>query len=580
MERVAGPAPLRGAKFLSPLLNMPWLRRTTPGQMGFLLLLLAMTGYPIMLLLLNSFQVNEPGQELRFGLSGWVSAYSDPRIQKGLWNTIYIAGIRTVLATTIAVFFAWVVARTDTPGRAFVTVALWIGFFLPSLSMVLGWIMLLDPSTGVINVWLYELTGYKKTFDIYSYGGIIWAHLAASTSIRFMLLLPAFMYMNSALEEAAMMSGRNKLNVLRTITVPLLLPSIIAVTVLGFINSLESFEIELILGLPAGIMVFSTLVYELAIQEPPLYGQATAMGVVFLGFIMLVIWFQRWAIGRRRYEVVTGRMSGSTRIRLGRWRYLTLGIMVLHICVFIVLPATALLSGTFMRLFGYMNVENPWTTANWIGVLTDPLLLGSFKNTMMLVAGALAIGPLLYFFTAYVSRGNDSASHTIRFLTWLPWVMPGILLGLAMLWVFLGTGGIFIPIYGTLIPMIIAVVIYEFPVGLQIIGAFFKNTSRELEEAAYVSGAGKMRMLRQILLPIARPSLVSVGLVVTVFAMRDLSVIILLTTAPTRPISLLMLEYIGSSSLEQASVVGILISLMVVSIAMTAKVLRLDIVRR
>ena len=221
--------------------------------------LVAVLAYPLVLLFIKSFAVSRPGQPVVWGWDGWIAAFTDINLAVAIGNTFYLALVRVAISSALAIFFAWVVTRTDTPLKGFIEVALWLGFFLPLLPMTMGWILLLDPYYGLINKFLTSAFGLSTPlFDVYSYWGIIWCHLAFSTSVRFLLMTPAFTAMDAALEDAARASGSNNLGVLMRITIPILAPAILASTALGFIRSLESLEIEMVLGIPAGIYVVPT----------------------------------------------------------------------------------------------------------------------------------------------------------------------------------------------------------------------------------------------------------------------------------------------------------------------------------
>ena len=236
------------------------------------------------------------------------------------------------MTTALAIFFAWVVTRTDTPFKGFIEVALWLGFFLPLLPVTMGWILLLDPQYGVINKWLVGTFGLAEApFDIYSYWGIVWCHLAFSTSIRFMLMTPAFSAMDAAMEEAGLVCGSSRAGVLMRVTIPALAPAVLASTALGFIRSLESFEIEMVLGIPAGIYVVSTKIWDYLHWEPPLYDRATALCSIFLLLIFLLVWLHRSFLRGREFTTVTGRSHIAESLTLGRWRWLTCGLSLLYV---------------------------------------------------------------------------------------------------------------------------------------------------------------------------------------------------------------------------------------------------------
>ncbi len=564
---------LRLIKLQSPRLKM---------RLAYLLIplfavVIFMTAYPLSLIFINSFKVGAPGQPVVWGLDAWQSAFADPTIPMALWNTFLLAGIRVVIALALAIFFAWVVTRTDTPCKGFIEFTLWLGFFLPHLPITLGWILLLDPDIGLFNKFLMTLFNLSTPpFNIYSYGGIIWAHLAFGTSIRFLLITPAFRTMDAALEEAAHTSGCNHFVTLMRITIPILAPAIVAAVILGFIKSIQSLEVELILGFPVGIFVYSTKIWEYLNWEPARYGPATALSSLFVVAIFAMVLLQRVLLGRRQFTTITGRGYTVRRTSLGPWRWVTFSCCMLFIIVMIFLPLLFVILGTFMRLFGMFDIQNVWTLSHWAHAFDDPTFTRSLRNTLSLGAGAGLVGVSLYAVISYVLvRLRFTGRGFLDFLIWLPWALPGVLTGLALLYVFVGSGGILAALYGTIYLLIIAIVVSELPLGTQILKASILQVHRELEEAAWASGASWVYTFRHIVLPILTPAMIAVGLVVFISAVRDIPTVVFLSTFRSRTLSLLMLDYIAGGSFEKATVIGVLVIFIIVVAAVIARVVGL-----
>jgi iron(III) transport system permease protein len=522
-------------------------------------LLILLLAYPIGLLFVKSFVASRPGQATVWTINGWVAAFTDAKLPIALGNTFYLALMRVIITSGLAIFFAWVVTRTDTPLKGFIEVMLWLGFFLPLLPMTMGWILLLDPHYGLINKSLMSMFGLAAgPFDIYSYWGIIWCHLAFSTSVRFMLMTPAFSAMDAALEEAGLVCGSNRMGVLMRVTIPVLAPAVLASTALGFIRSLESLEIELVLGIPAGIYVVPTKIWDLIHWEPPLYDRATALCGIFLIFIFLLIWLHRTFLGRREFSTVSGRSHMVEVFSLGRWRWVTCSLCLFFIAVMIFLPLTTLVMGTFMEVFGHFDLETTWTTRHWAGAFTDPVLLRSLKNTVILGLGAAIVGTVAYALISYlIVRTRVPGRGVIDILSWLPWALPGVLISLALLWTVLGSGGYVKMIYGTVSLLILGIIVKEMPLGTQIIKAAVQQISPELEEASSAAGANWFEYFRRILLPLLKPTMVSVAIIVFISAARDIPTIIFLSTHESRTLSLLMLDYIAEANQEKAAVLGV-----------------------
>ena len=233
---------------------------------------------PLALMILNSFQIARPGQPIVWGLEGWVKAFSTPGIIKAITNTFTLAITRQAIALFVGAFFAWLIARTDLPMKGLLEFFFWLSFFLPALPETMGWILLLDPKYGLLNQGLIGLGVVNQSlFNIYSFWGIVWAHMGGTVSVKVMLLAPAFRNLDAALEESSRISGASGWHTFFHIIIPVMMPAILVTTILGIIRSLEAFEIELLLGTPIGLQVYSTKIHELVTWEPPQFAPAMAL---------------------------------------------------------------------------------------------------------------------------------------------------------------------------------------------------------------------------------------------------------------------------------------------------------------
>ena len=539
---------------------------------GFLILILA---YPLVLLFVKSFVISRPGQPTVWSVNGWVEAFTDVNLAIAIGNTFYLAFVRIIITSVLAIFFAWVVTRTDTPLKGFIEVALWLGFFLPLLPMTMGWILLLDPYYGLINKFLMKVFALSQPpFDIYSYWGIIWCHLAFSTSVRFLLMTPAFTAMDAALEDAARTSGSSNMGVLMRITVPILAPAILASTALGFIRSLESLEIEMVLGIPAGIYVVPTKIWDYLHWEPPLYDRATALCSIFLLFVFFLIWLHRIFLRGKEFTTVSGRSYMVRTFPLGRWRWVTCAFCLIFILVMIILPLATLMMGTFMEFFGNFDTDKIWTVHHWTAVFADPVFLRSLKNTLLLGLAAGIGGTLLYALLSYlIVRTRLPGRGAIDILSWLPWALPGVLISLALLWAVLGSGEYVKLIYGTVSILVLAIIIKEMPLGTQIIKAGVLQISNELEEASSAAGATWLAGFRRILLPLLKPTMLAVGVIIFISAARDIPTVIFLATNQSRTLSLLMLDYIADANKEKAAVLGVFLVFLIFAFLLIGRLL-------
>jgi iron(III) transport system permease protein len=556
MTEIAAPLPVRRLR----------LRSRPVAELAALLFFAVVMGLPILFLLIGSFNTAPPGQASVYGLANWVRAFSDPQTLSALWMSFLFSIVRLVPSLIFSVTVAWLIARTDMPGGNTIEFLCWLAFFVPDFPLTLAWILLLDPHFGFLNDIVAMLPfGGGPWFDPYSFWGIVWVHLGTGTVwFNVMLLTPVFRRLSATFEEAARVAGANTFRTLLRITLPVLSPMILAIAVLSFIRGLESFNIELLLGTPAGIFVYGTRIYDYLHQEPPAFGEATALGSVFLLVLaVLAVVYRGYFQNRRKFAVVTGQGYSTLRVKLGKWRFLALGGIALWFCVMMLLPLTFLVIGSFMRRYGFFGINQPFTVAHWQSMFGDPLFLGSLENSLIIAATTALLTVLIYSAVGYLLASRRlMAPATLEFLCWLPWVIPGVLLSLGLLWVFLAT-----PLrgflYGTVWGIAIALAIHDSPVSTQAFKAAFLQLGQDLEEAARVTGASWRYTYRRILLPLVAPVAVTVGMLNFGNALTSISTPVLLYSSESRPLSILLLEYSFTGELERGAALGLMITVII-----------------
>jgi iron(III) transport system permease protein len=350
-------------------------------------------------------------------------------------------------------------------------------------------------------------------------------------------------------------------------------PAILVSTILGLIRSLDAFEIELLLGTPIRLFVYSTKIRDLVTFEPPMYAPASALGSVLLVVLLLMVALQRLYLHKRVYRTIAGR-GFSTRVTpLGHWRWPVFGVVAVTAATISILPVAVLIMGTFMRAFGYFNIPNPWTIEHWQRVVSDPLLVRSFQNTLLVGLGSAIVGTTLYALIAYVIvKTRFAARGLLDMLSWLPWAVPGILMGLALLWTVFQTPFL-LPLYGTIWVLVLALVIKSMPLGVQLTKSVLLQLGDELEEASRIAGGSWLTTYRRVVLPLLAPTLITVALVGFMSAARDISTIVLLGSSQSRTLALLALDFAYGGQFEKATVVSVLTVALVVSAAFLARAL-------
>jgi iron(III) transport system permease protein len=528
--------------------------------------------YPLCLIFVNSFNIAALGEPEVYGFQAWKDAFSNSGLWVSFWNTIKVATALLVIAFPVSAFIAWLLARTNIPFANGFEFLFWISFLLPNLATTFGWIVLLDPTTGLMNRWVRDLPLIGQlNFNIYSFWGIIWAHLMANgISTKVMLFTPAFRRMDAAFEEASRMSGAGTLMTMLKITMPVMTPVIVVVFLLSLIRMFSTFETELLLGAPWGFYVYSTKIVALARQEPPLLNQAAALGSITLLFLAAFIPLQRWLIGRRQFTTVTGQFKPKL-IDLGVWRIPATLFLSLVTALLVVLPILSTLGSSFMVHFGAFNLPKTWTLDYWRAGLSNPGLVLAFKNTIIIAGTAALVGPFLFSLVAYVLVRTRLPGRTVLdAICWIPSAIPGVLSGLGLLWLFLGTA-VFRPFYGTLFLLVLASILGGITLSTQILKASFIQLGGELEEASRMSGAGFWRTYFKVVLPLMAQTMILVTVIKFMFAAQHASSIILLATSHTWTLSLLTLEQVAYGYYEQASVTIILIVLLTAGLGLVAR---------
>jgi iron(III) transport system permease protein len=530
---------------------------------------------PILITLVGSFRTSLPGNPVVWGVGGWTAAFSNASVWRSIGNTFLLVLMRVPLALALGSIVAWLLIRTNVRARKSIEFLFWIAFFLPALPMAMAWALLLDPKSGWINRALQPLFGLESgPFNIFSYTGITWVHLATTTVPAIVILLgPAFRGLNPVLEESARMSGASMVSTFRRVVLPLLAPALTMAGIVALIRSLEAFEVELYLGVPAGIRVFSTKIQELVLFEPPRYAPAMALSVPFvILLVVLAIVYQR-VIRGRSYATLTGKLTAAQPLDLGRWRWPATIVCALFATLAVIVPATALIVGSFMQVFGVASASGGFgfTLAHWNTVLHDPVFGSSFITTLGLGIGTAALGVIGYSLVAYIIlRTRTRGRFLLDIAAWLPWSIPGILLSLSLLWIYLGVPVLNV-LYGSIAGLVVAMLIKEMPGGVNIMKAGLSQIGLELEEAAQMSGATWWELYRRVLLPLLSPTAVTVALFVFVGCVKDISTMILLATPTTRPLSLLVLDYSSNGSIENGAVVGVIAASMAVGVAVLGR---------
>jgi len=528
--------------------------------------------WPVILLLINSFNAaNDWFVEPRaWGVKHWVNAFQRPGLLTSLGNSLLIWSLTVAISFPVGVTVAWLLARTKIPFSHTLEFSFWVSYMVPALPTTIAWITLLDPDIGMINVVVKNFFHLEQgPFNIFSVPGIVWANLMGhGISIKVMLLTPAFRNMDAALEEAARVGGASNLRTLFKVTFPLMISPMMIVLALQLLRVFQSFETEYLLGMPFGFFVYSTKIFTLIRNQIPNYGEATVLASITLLMIALIIPLQRWILERRRYTTITGGFRPGL-IDLRAWNYVAFAMIALLLALLTVGPLAILVLGSFMQRIGYFVLG--FTLDHWRLVLTDPVFVKALRTTLVLALSAAILSPLLFSVIAYILvRTRLPGRGMLDLMIWSAGAIPGILAGLALLWVFILTPGLNF-LFGTIWALLIVVLLQGKTTGVNIMKGVLVQVGADMEEAARVSGAGWLRTYLFIWLPLLMPTLLLLAVMNFVSAAGATSSIILLASRDTMTLSLMALELSSTavSNREAASI----ISIFIIALTMTGSLL-------
>jgi iron(III) transport system permease protein len=491
------------------------------------LLLAYLTVVPLAMLVLGAVSASGSALDFQFTTRYLERVLTDQASLELLANSLIYASGSAALAFAIGTGVAWAVERTNVPARS-----LWYGIALvplivPGIVHTIAWLFLLSPEIGWINAPLKALFGFSMS--VYSLPGMMWIEGLHSAPLAFILMSTAFRAMDPSLEEAAAASSANAWRTFRRITLPLLLPSVASVLLILFVRALEGFEVPAIIGIPGRIFVYTSRIYLSLKLYPPSFGLAAAYGLVLLAISVVGLVLHRRATRRiERYTTITGKAYRPRRLELGRFRYVALGGLGLYAFLAIVLPFLVLLYASFVRVYSVPSLESlsELTLSNYAFILSDDLTRTAVFNSLLLGVGAATMVVALTAVIAWVTvRTRLPGRGLLDFLAFVPITIPGIVLGISLIWVYFT---IPIRIYGTLWILLVAYVTRYLPYGIRGNSAALVQVHRELEEAAAAAGARWWPTFRLVLLPLLRPALVGTWIYIFIVSLRELGSSVLL----------------------------------------------------
>jgi iron(III) transport system permease protein len=517
-----------------------------------LLLILAPVGF----IFYGSFQAAAPGApDGGFTLGNWAEAYTSQTYLVALGNTVALAVTVAVLSIALGGMLAWIITRTDAPWGAQLALLLLVPLMISNLVTTLAWIALAAPNAGFINAYVRGWTGIRTIFNIYSFSGIVLVHVLHYTSFAFLAFFAALRSIDSSLEEASYILGAGPWRTSLRMTLPLISPTIATTFLVIFVFVCENFSVPTLLGTPIGFQTLPSLIYfnmEVTPSRPTL---AAAAGTMLLWVAVLgTVWQRHIASRAGRYVTVGGKGSQPRVTRLGKWRYVATGFVVFYIFLAVGLPYAALILGSFLKFLTANLRPSAFTLDNYL-VLFDSDNFTPVRNSLLFGAGGGLLMTFVYLLISYLMmRTRNRFGALVDYITIIPTAIPALILGVGLIWTFVGLP---IPIYGTAAILMIAYFIRYIGYGVRHSTNAINQVSGDLTEAARISGASPLRALRDILIPIIQPSILSLWTVLFIFIFMEVSATILLYSPSTRTLPTMLWTQMGSGSQTRAFAIAV-----------------------
>jgi iron(III) transport system permease protein len=502
-------------------------------------------------------------------LAAFRDAYSGVGLGTMVLNSFAFSFGSSALAIVIGTLLAHLIVRSDVPGKPLMYAASVVPLIIPGILHTIAWTFLLDPRNGILNLNVIEKLGLPA-FNVYSIPGMILVEGLHLSPLVFLLMVASFRSMDPSLEESAVMSGAPMRKVFLRVTLPLARPALYAAILIMVVRGLESFEVPAVIGLRNHVWVFTSRIYDALHALNPDYAGAGALAMSLLVLTSLGVWWHsRLARRARAFQTVTGKGFRPRTMPLGRWKWPATALILLYFVVAIVLP---LLTLGYASTQGFYSPPTHYTLthltgANYPAVFHDDLFKHAVKNSLILgVASATAVMLMAAVAAWLVVRTQLPGRWIVDNLAFMPLVVPGLVLGVALLTVYLRIK--FLPIYGTLWILFIAYLTRYMPYGMRYASTSMFQIGRELEESAQMSGAGWFQSFRRIVLPLLVPGFVAGWIYIFVVSFRELGSSVLLYSPGREVLSIAIWQEWNDGLLPQLSALGVmLVGFLVVLVA-------------
>lgn len=517
-----------------------------------------LTVCPVVMLVFGSFSEGL-GAFGSFTLEKYIRSYSDPDFAGIIVNTVIFTIGSAFVATVLALFLAYLNTRTNIPLKFLFRIISIIPMMIPHILFSVSWVLLLNPSNGMINLFLREILSLQGSpFNIYTLQGMILVEGLLDLPIAYLIIAPAMAAFDVSLEESSKVSGASNLRTLTRVTLPVLRPAILASVILVIVRSLASFAVPSIVGMPGRIYVLSTHIYRIiATGFVADYGMAAAVGMTALAASITLIYLYRYLTSEsEKYVTISSRGYRPSLIDLKNAKYPLFGIVGILSFVLIVLPVVVLF---YTSLVPYSMVPSAkafsmMSWKNWVEVLGDPISLLSLKNSIFLGIVGATLGVILSIFVSYVIvKIRTRAAGVLESLSFLSFSFPGIVVGVGFMWFFVRT-----PLYATIWSLLIGYIATYLPYGVRPLSSAFVQIHSHLEESSRVCGAGILYTLRRIVIPLLIPGVVSGWILMATMFVRELTLSVVLSRPGTEVLAVQIFRFAEDGLWGKLSALGIM----------------------
>lgn len=504
-----------------------------------------------------------------FSLEGFKRIYSYPLNWTCLKNTLITAGLAMVFGVLLAFPLAWLVGRTNLYGKKFFRTLFVMTYMVPPYVGAMAWLRLLNPTVGTLNTLIMSIFRLESApFNIYSIGGLVWVLTTFYYPYAFITISRAMEKMDPSLEEASRISGASPFKTLMTVTLPLMMPSIVAAALLVFVAAASCYGIPSIIGAPGQIYTVTTRIVDYVyIGSQEGLTDATNLAVFLMAIALIVLYVSNFVVGKREYITVSGKSTRPNIVDLGKWRIPITVVVSLFAIVVVAIPFATVFMTSFTVNMGKSIFETGNITFKyWHTILTRKSILGSGQNSLISAAWAASLGMIICLIMAYLlKRTNVKGKGVPDFLITVGSGSPSVVIALALIMTMSGRFGI--NIYNTMFIMVVAYMIKYMMMGMRTVVSAFSQISPSLEEAAQISGSGWIRRLKDVVFPLIVPSIVAGWFLIFMPCFYELTMSNLLYSNNTKTLGVELFTYQTYHSQQTASALasGILIMVIVLN---------------